>query len=120
MDVHLLQPMLLDRDPEDSFGVDPQEFPDLPDAQRPVAEQSSYNDFTQVQTMRWRFADSSSEQAAGLEFSLRCIFPQELKLLLESNEFEIRHSWGDFDQKPFSSDDLKQVIVARKSEVAAQ
>jgi SAM-dependent methyltransferase len=47
------------------------------------------------------------------DLHLRCFFPQELDLLVQSQGFEIVEKLGNFERKSFGSGDLKQVVVCR-------
>jgi hypothetical protein len=46
-------------------------------------------------------------------YHLRCIYPQELRLLLASEGFELENRWGGFSHQPFTSGGRLQACSAR-------
>jgi hypothetical protein len=76
-----------------------------------------FDDATQVNHIKWYF---SRRSANGIEkdfrvedLDMRCFFPQELDLLVRSQEFQIVEKFGNFERKPFASGDPKQVVVCK-------
>lgn len=110
LDVHLPQPALLARDPDERFGVD--EGPLSPEGERVIAEQSAYDPWTQVQTQTWTLAaaDGSTRE---IQLALRQYFPQELQALLRAQGFDVHSVWHGFSPSAPAEGALKQVLQAR-------
>jgi SAM-dependent methyltransferase len=77
----------------------------------------TYDDATQVSHIQCYFVrrDANDEEVEVREeqLHLRSFFPQELDLLVRSQEFEILEKLGNFERKAFGSGDPKQVMVCR-------
>lgn len=110
LDVHLPQPALLARDPQERYGVD--EGPVAPNGERVIAEQSAYDVVTQVQSQTWTLA-SADGSTREIRLGLRQFFPQELQRLLQAQGFELQSVWGGFDVRPLGAQAFKQVVRAR-------
>lgn len=108
LDLHLPQPSILARDPDEWFGVE--QAPSH--GWQVLAEQSRWDPATQVLLQRWSVADGQGGQRL-LELPLRQIFPAELKTLFKLAGLEILEHWGGFDRRPLATGALKQVVVAR-------
>jgi SAM-dependent methyltransferase len=111
LDVHQPSLPLLSRHPGEIYPVE--ELGQDPDGTMVTGEEVSYNDATQVYTIRWHYSSPNGEDPRIDELRLRMFFPQELDALLESNGFEILHKYGDFSRTPYSEESLKQVLVCR-------
>lgn len=116
LDVHLPQPALLVRDPAERFGVE--EGPLAPNGERVVAEQSSYDAWTQVQTQTWTLAgvDGSTRE---ISLGMRQFYPQELRALLDHEGFALESFGGGFEGEELEPGALKQVVRARLVKYAA-
>jgi SAM-dependent methyltransferase len=54
-------------------------------------------------TTRYKWFDRfGRERREKFAFEMTCIFPRELRLLLERNGFEIEHLWGNYDGSAFN------------------
>jgi hypothetical protein len=60
-----------------------------------------------------RQANGEEVEVREEELHLRSFFPQELDLLVRSQEFEVVEKFGNFERKAFGSGDPKQVMVCR-------
>lgn len=76
-----------------------------------IRETCAYVAADQVNRVTWYFDVAGEQFTAGLD--VRCFFPQELDALVSSCGFEILHKYGDFQQNPFTSESLKQILVCR-------
>lgn len=72
------------------------------DAKRQIAHVKLYYDCPE---------DPSASRTVSLAH--RQLFPQELRLLLETNGFTIESAFGDFDASPFESSSENQLLVCR-------
>jgi SAM-dependent methyltransferase len=72
-----------------------------------------YDDAAQVNHVQMHFSLPGESDYRIEPLSLRCFFPQELDLLVRHHGFEIEHKYGNFERKPFSSGDMKQIVVCR-------
>jgi SAM-dependent methyltransferase len=112
LDLHLPQPKILARDPEEWFGVEASGT--SPAGWRVLAEQSRWDPLSQVLTQRWRLGDAAGTLRT-VELPSRQFFPQELRRLFIQAGFEILEHWGGFQGQPLDGSALKQVLVARRS-----
>jgi hypothetical protein len=47
------------------------------------------------------------------EVAMRCFFPEELLALCRHNGLEVTHRFGDYDERSFSAEAPKQILVCR-------
>lgn len=80
---------------------------------------SAYHASTQL--LNWYFFVSIYSRPEGdlirsyrEEATVRVIFPNEWRLLLEMAGFEIEEEWGDYNFSPFSDDSPRMLFLARK------
>jgi SAM-dependent methyltransferase len=77
-------------------------------------EQSAvYDDAAQVNRITWYFSRPDEKDFRVEQLDVRCFFPQELDLLVQSNGFEVEQKYGNFERKQFASGDMKQIVVCR-------
>ena len=74
---------------------------------------SEYDSATQVNRGTWYHSTADQPDFLVVPIHLRCIYPQELSLLLESVGFQLETRWGDFSRGAFTSDSRVQVCSAR-------
>ncbi|HWX93001.1 MAG TPA: class I SAM-dependent methyltransferase [Terriglobales bacterium] len=107
---------ILARNPEDRRVE--REYQD-PDGQGTIVFEHTmdYDDASQVNRIKCYFSrrgPNGEERDFRIEeLHMRCLFPQELDLLVRSQGFEIVHKFGNFERKPLASGDPKQVVVCR-------
>jgi SAM-dependent methyltransferase len=79
----------------------------------------NYDDASQVNRIQWYFsrrgANGEERDFRVEDLHMRCLFPQELDLLVRSQGFEIVEKFGNFERKPFASGEQKQVVVCKIS-----
>jgi SAM-dependent methyltransferase len=69
-----------------------------------VLEQvSDYDPAAQVLRATWFFSTAQQPDMLRMPMTLRQIFPQELKLLIDRADFRMVARHGDFDRRPFDS-----------------
>ena len=78
-----------------------------------VEELLAYDPVAQIRVLRWQIEGQGPERRRTEEMRLRTIFPQELPLLLDAAGLELAARFGDFEGRPFTSDSLNQVCIAR-------
>lgn len=78
-----------------------------------VRENNIYNKATQINKVRYHY--SIAGKTIINELNLRMIFPQELDALLNYNGFKIDAKYGDYDERPFSSDSRFQIFVCHQN-----
>jgi ubiquinone/menaquinone biosynthesis C-methylase UbiE len=78
-----------------------------------VTEESRYDAASQIKHIRWFFQDQRSDEETVLSFEMRQFFPQEIDALLWYNGFTIEQKYGGYDEREFSSDAPKQLILCR-------
>jgi SAM-dependent methyltransferase len=104
---------LLARDSDHRYGVGEYKDQDGGGCRVFVTEEVRYDAATQINHIRWFFRNEGDEDEAVLSFDMRQFFPQEIDALLWYNGFLIEHKYGSYDEKEFSDDSPKQLIVCR-------
>jgi SAM-dependent methyltransferase len=110
--IEIFNPSLtqLARDPEKSFlrgeyGSGPNKFTTI--------SRSHYDAAAQINHYQYLIVHPDQKKATKLTFSQRQHFPQEMDALLAYNGFVVEHKYGDYPDRPFTSDSPKQLIVCR-------
>ena len=88
----------------------------LPDAELGeihVEATMNYDAATQVNYAAWHLSAPGRPDYLTIPLHLRCIFPQELPMLLAANGFRLESRFGDFGSEPFTSESPRQVCLAR-------
>lgn len=63
-------------------------------------------------TFKYKWFDGKGvEHREKTRFDMTCIFPRELRLLLERNGFRIRRLWGNYDGKPLSANSPRMIAM---------
>lgn len=103
---------LLAREPDRRYDVD--QYQD-PKGGFPVfvTEEVRYDLASQINHIRWFFRDEKRNEETVLSFEMRQFFPEEIDALLWYNGFLIEHKYGSFDEREFSSNAPKQLIICR-------
>jgi SAM-dependent methyltransferase len=104
---------MLVRAPEERSTVTHLPDPELGDIH--VEATIDYDAATQVNHGAWHFSAPGRPDFLTVPLHLRCIFPQELPVLLATNGFRLEVRYGDFGHEPFASDSPRQVCVCRRS-----
>lgn len=73
----------------------------------------NYDAATQVNHATWHLSAPGRPNYLTIPLHLRCIFPQELPMLLAANGFRLEKRYGDFGDEPFTSESPRQVCVCR-------
>ena len=72
----------------------------------------NYDAATQVNHAAWHLSAPGRPDYLTIPLHLRCIFPQELPLLLAANGFQLASRFGDCGGVPFTSESPRQVCLA--------
>lgn len=72
-----------------------------------------YDAATQVNHAAWHLSAPGRPNYLTIPLHLRCIFPQELPMLLAANGLRLESRAGDFGGEPFTSESPRQVGIAR-------
>jgi hypothetical protein len=101
---------ILTRNPFLSQVID--EYPD-PDGRGAVVitESNYYDSASQINRIRWFYDIGNGREKFAIDYSMRIIYPQELDAVVRYNGFKIEAKYGYYDEKPFSSDSRKQIVV---------
>lgn len=103
---------MLAREPQRRYEVG--QYEDPRDGSRIVlTEQVRYDAASQINHLRWFFREEGIQEETMLSFEMRQFFPQEIDALLGHNGFIIEHKYGSYDEREFSSESPKQLIVCR-------
>jgi SAM-dependent methyltransferase len=103
----------LTRNPSERFPV--AEYPDPNgNGQVVVTESNVYDTASQINHIKWYYRFENQPDEHVEELNMRIFFPQELDALLHYNGFVIDAKYGDYDETPFESRSLRQLIVCRK------
>ena len=78
-----------------------------------LTEINTYDAATQINHIKWHY--KIGEKESTNELNMRIYYPQELDALLKYNGFNIEEKYGDFDESPFASSSLKQIIICKHS-----
>jgi hypothetical protein len=87
----------------------------LPDAELGeihVETTVNYDAATQVNYAAWHLSAPGRPNYLTIPLHLRCIFPQELPMLLAANGFRLDTRYGDFGGEPFTSESPRQVCLS--------
>lgn len=85
------------------------------DGRRVVIDQAcKYDSAGQVNRTTWVF-HINNEKPKETKLDMRCFYPQEMDALLKYNGFKVLKKFGSFDEKPFTSDSMKQIYVCKKA-----
>jgi SAM-dependent methyltransferase len=105
---------LLAREPGRRYPVGVGEYEDPKGGGRVfVTEEVRYDRATQINHIRWFYRGEGSDKETVLSFEMRQFFPREIDALLAYNGFVLEHKYGSYDEKEFSSESSKQLIVCR-------
>lgn len=104
---------ILIRDPSERYPAG--EYPD-PDGRGEVVitENNVYDRASQINMIKWYYRIDGCSEETVADLNMRIYYPQELDALLRYNGFTIGSKFGDFDESPFESDSLRQILVCRK------
>ena len=72
----------------------------------------NYDAATQINHAAWHLSAPGRPNYLTIPLHLRCIFPQELPMLLAANGFRLDTRYGDFGGEPFTSESPRQVCVS--------
>lgn len=86
----------------------------VPELDRTVFRQTDVTRDTATQVMRLTFRykwfdPRGQERREQFEFDMTCIFPRELRLLLERNGLRVEHLWGNYDGSPLSQNSPRMI-----------
>jgi SAM-dependent methyltransferase len=102
---------ILARDPRRRFLVG--KFADAAGLEVTLEEATDYDATTQVNRINWYFSKPGHRDFFVVPLWLRCIFPQELPLLLEAGGLRLEARYGDFSGGAFESGSGHQVCLCR-------
>src|SRR5205085_3215906 len=64
-------------------------------------------------TFRYKWFDRfGSVKREQFVFDMTCLFPREMRLLLERNGFAVEHLWGNYDASAFGKDSPRMIVRA--------
>ena len=72
-----------------------------------------YDSKTQVNRSTWYASSEAGTEFLVAPLHLRCIFPQELLLMIDHFGFRLEERYGNFSLAPFSASSRQQVCVCR-------
>jgi SAM-dependent methyltransferase len=84
---------------------------------RPVVieETNKYDEATQINHITWYYTVDGVPDVLQSGIQMRQFFPQEMDFLLQAAGFTVDAKYGYFDKKPFTSGDMKQIFICRRS-----
>jgi len=100
-------------DPSQRFPVMRLNHPELGEVA--IEETARYDAAAQVREITWYLSAQGAPDFRVIEYRLRVIFPQELRLLLEATGFRVEKLYGEFTCVPFESSSPRQVCVCGAS-----
>ncbi|MFH1729846.1 MAG: class I SAM-dependent methyltransferase [Pseudomonadota bacterium] len=75
----------------------------------------TYSKKAQTFEVFWYHNFIKPKRKYNVSFKFRYYFPQELRMILENNGFEIKKEYGFFDSSSFKSDSPNQILILKKS-----
>ncbi len=78
-----------------------------------VEAEGEYDSAEQVKRETWYFSAPGRPDFWTAPLAVRCIFPQELPLLLEAGGLRLEARYGGFGREPFHGGSARQVCVCR-------
>ena len=102
---------LLARSPEERTTQT--RIPDAALGEIHVETTMDYDAATQVNRAAWHLSARGRPDFLTVPLHLRCLFPQELPVLLAASGFRLDERWGDFGREPFTSVSQRQVCICR-------
>ncbi|MCK1423694.1 class I SAM-dependent methyltransferase [Bradyrhizobium sp. 180] len=76
-----------------------------------VEETASYDPLTQIRHVDWYWSSETEMDFWQAALPMRCIFPQEMPLLVASGGLRVIARFGDFDRRPLTAGSMRQVCV---------
>jgi SAM-dependent methyltransferase len=78
-----------------------------------VEASTDYDEQSQVNRATWFVSSEAEKDLLVAPLHLRCLFPEELTLMLEHFGFSLEARYGDFSSGPFRSSSRQQICVCR-------
>jgi len=79
-----------------------------------VEETGYYDPVRQINHLVWHQRFSNGKCGESHELKLRVFYPEELKLLIESNGFKLLRRYGDYQGRPFRGTSPRQIVFCRE------
>ncbi|MCK1733772.1 class I SAM-dependent methyltransferase [Bradyrhizobium sp. 138] len=76
-----------------------------------VEETARYDPLTQVRHVNWYWSSETENDFWQVPLQMRCVFPQEMPLLIASGGLSLIERFGDFDRSPMVAGSMRQVCV---------
>ncbi|TFV77976.1 class I SAM-dependent methyltransferase [Bradyrhizobium frederickii] len=76
-----------------------------------VEETASYDPLTQVRHVNWYWSSETEKDFWKVPLPMRCVFPQEMPLLIASGGLILIERFGDFDRRPLTAGSMRQICV---------
>lgn len=111
LDIYKPDFKILSRDPSRKYHV--MKYINSNGVEVSVDEMNLYNPLTQVNEIKWFHTNLESKVVSTHELIMRQFFPEELKLILMTNGFQIVESYGSWDMEPISDKNFKQILVCK-------
>ena len=77
-----------------------------------IEETNVYDDASQINMVKWFYKGDKGNINYMENLHMRCLYPQELDMILHYNGFKIVNKFGDFNGKDFASGDEHQIVIA--------
>jgi len=78
-----------------------------------VESAHQYDAATQISHGTWYISTKDQPDGWIVPVTVRCIFPQELPLLIAESGFELVRRFGDVSRAPFASESPRQICICR-------
>lgn len=76
-----------------------------------VEETSRYDAAEQIRDIVWYLSAPAGRDFQVIEYRLRMVFPQELRLMLAAAVLRLEARFGEFTREPFGSASPRQVCI---------
>ncbi|MCK4632914.1 MAG: class I SAM-dependent methyltransferase [candidate division Zixibacteria bacterium] len=77
-----------------------------------ITENNVYDAASQINRIKWYYKFGDRDEVVR-ELNMRILYPQELDALLHYNGFTIEAKYGNYDESPFESSSIHQLVVSR-------
>lgn len=81
-----------------------------------IDESRVYDALSQVNRTTWTCASATRQDYLTHDLHLRCLFPQELRTMIQHAGFEVVQAYGNHRREPLTSASGQQILVLKKKD----
>lgn len=76
-----------------------------------IEETASYDPLAQIRHVEWYWSRETEKDFWKVPLRMRCIFPQEMPMLIASGGLRLIARFGEFDRSPLAAGSRRQICV---------